>query len=102
MTPEEICKDLGRRCRVLRLARNLGQAELAAMTASSLSSIRRFEARGQGTLLLLARIAQALQVAQQFESLLTQPAVSIADLERAAASERRQRAGRARKRHNSE
>ncbi len=68
------------------------------MAGSSLSSIRRLEGRGQGTLLLLARIAQALQVTTQFESFLVQPTASIADIERAVAATRRQRASRLRKR----
>lgn len=98
LTPEELCRELGGRCRALRLARNLGQAELARMTGSSLSSIRRFETHGQGTLLLLTRIVQALQAAAEFESLLLLPTTSIADVERAAAARRRQRAGGPRKR----
>jgi len=98
LSPDEICRQLGTRCRALRLARNLSQAELAAMTGSSLSSIRRLEGSGQGTLLLLARIAQALQATTQFESFLVQPIVRIADVERALAGVRRQRAGRPRKR----
>lgn len=98
LTPEEVCREVGARCRALRLARNFGQAELAAMTGSSLSSIRRLEARGQGTLLLLARVAQALQAAQQFESFLVPPVTRIADVERAAVARRRMRAGTPRKR----
>jgi len=98
LTPEELCRELGGRCRTLRLARNLGQAELAQMTGSSLSSIRRFETRGQGTLLLLVRIVQALQVTAQFETLLVLSTASIAEVERAVAATRRQRAGGPRKR----
>lgn len=91
-TPEEICRLLGSRCRTLRLAHNLSQADLAAMTASSLSSIRRLESHGQGTLLLLARVAQALQLAQQFESFLVLPTIRIADVERQEALVARRRA----------
>lgn len=98
LTPDEICRELGGRCQRLRLARNLSQAELAAMTGSSLSSIRRLEARGQATLLLLARIAHALLVAQQFESFLVLPTVRIADAERNADLATRRRAGGPRKR----
>lgn len=97
LSPGELCQALGARCRVLRLARNLSQAELAAMTGSSLSSIRRLEARGQGTLLLLARVAQALQAVNQFESFLVLPVVRIADAERDAALAGRRRAARPRK-----
>lgn len=97
LTPDELCCELGTRCRRLRLARNLSQAELATMTGASLSSIRRLEARGQGTLSLLTRVAQALQAANQFESFLVLPVVRIADAERDAALAGRRRAARARK-----
>ena len=97
LTPDEVCREIGTRCRALRLARNLSQADLAAMTRGSLSSIRRLEARGQGTLVLLVRVIQALQAGAQLESFLIQPVVSIADIERVAAATQRQRAGRPRK-----
>lgn len=98
LTPEEICRELGGRCRVLRLARNLSQAELAAMTGSSLSSIRRLESRGQSTLLLVARVAQALHMSHQFEPLFILPVTRIADAERDTALVGRRRAGGSRKR----
>lgn len=102
-TPDEICGLLGSRCRALRLGRNLSQAQLATMTDCSLSSIRRLEARGQGTLLLLARVAQALQATRQFESFLVLPtAIRIADVEREAALATRRRAGGRRRRHPGE
>jgi len=83
---------------MLRLARNLSQVELSDMTASSLSSIRRLESHGQGTLLLLVRVAQALQVAYQFEPFLILPSARIADMERDAALTARRRAGKTRPR----
>lgn len=95
-TAEEICRELGRRCRALRLTRNLSQSELAARVGASLSSIRRLEAGGSGPLELLVRIAQSLQVADQFESLLTLPLFTIADAERASAGSSRRRATRRR------
>ncbi len=97
-TPDEICILLGQRCRAQRLARNLTQADLAAMTGSSLSSIRRFESHGQATALLLVRVAQALHLVGQFESLFVAPVVSIADLERQAAGSARRRAAKPRRR----
>jgi len=96
LTPEELCAELGRRCRVLRLAHNISQAELAARSGSSLSSIRRLEAKGQGTLELLVRVAQSLQVTSQFESFLIQPVLTIADAERSEAAHSRRRARGAR------
>lgn len=85
---------MGGRCRTLRLARNLSQSELAARVGVSLSSIRRLEASGSGPLELLVRVALSLQVADQFESLLTLPLLSIADAARAAAGSSRRRAAR--------
>lgn len=98
LTHEEVCSELGARCRALRLGRNLGQAALAEMAGSSLSSIRRLEAHGQTTLSLLVRVLQALQATRHFENFLRDEPVSIAELERAATASRRLRAGSARKR----
>lgn len=96
-TAEEIGQLLGQRCRALRLARNVSQAELAARAGVSLSSIRRLESGGRGTIDLLVRVAQALHVVAQFETLLTQPVITIADAEREEAVLARRRAGSPRK-----
>lgn len=98
LTDEELCAEIGARCRALRLGRNLGQAELAAMAGSSLSSIRRLETLGQATLSLLVRVLRALQATRHFDDFLLQAQTSIADLERAAAAGRRRRAGPTRQR----
>ena len=72
--------------------RNLTQKQLADMTSASLSSVRRFEVHGQGSLDLFVKIAQALQVVQQLEPLFVQQETSIADLEKQQAATLRQRA----------
>jgi transcriptional regulator with XRE-family HTH domain len=87
-----VCEQLGQRIRQLRLLRNMSQRELAEMTQSSLSSIRRLESSGQGSIELLVRSAQSLQALDQFDSLLTLPVQSIADAERQQAARLRQRA----------
>lgn len=92
LTYGEICQALGQRCRRLRLQANLSQLELAERAGASLSSIRRLEARGQATLELLVRVAQALHLVNHLENLLVLPILSIADAERDAAATRRQRA----------
>ena len=89
-----ICSELGLRCKVLRLMRNLTQRQLAAMTGASLSSLRRFEVHGQGSLDLFIKITQALQVVQQLEPLFVQQETSIADIEKQQAATQRQRARR--------
>jgi transcriptional regulator with XRE-family HTH domain len=73
---------LGTRIKALRLAQNLSQKQLADMAEASLSSIRRLESHGQGTLLLLANVAAALKATDGFDSLFTAPAQSIADIEK--------------------
>ena len=79
-----ICNELAARCKASRLQRNLTQQQLAAMVQVSLSSMRRFEAQGQGSLEMFVKITQALQVVAQLEPLLLAPDVSIADLEKQA------------------
>lgn len=96
-SPEAICRTLGERVRVLRLARNLSQGELAGMSAASLSTIRRLEASGQGSLQLLVQVALALQATEGLELLFASPPRSIAEAEAAARTIRRQRAGKSRR-----
>jgi len=83
---------LGQRVKALRLVRNLTQQQLADMAGASLSSLRRLESQGQATLVLLVRVAQALQVVDHLEPLFDQPVQTIADLERLSVASRRQRA----------
>ncbi len=83
---------MGARIRLLRLARNLSQQQLAEMTQSSLSSVRRLETDGQGSLEFIVRIAQALQIVDQLNDWFVQSALSIADAERVQAVSQRQRA----------
>ncbi|TAG26733.1 MAG: XRE family transcriptional regulator [Burkholderiales bacterium] len=92
LSSQSICEQLGGRVKLLRLARNLSQQQLAEMTQSSLSSVRRLEADGQGSLDFVVRIAQALQVVDQLNDWFVQPALSIADAERAQVITQRQRA----------
>ena len=72
--------------------RNLTQKQLADMSGASLSSVRRFELYGQGSLDLFVKITQALQVVQQLEPLCLQQEASIADIEKQQAARQRQRA----------
>jgi transcriptional regulator with XRE-family HTH domain len=90
--PKAICTELGERIRQLRLRGNLTQLQLAQMVDASLSSIRRLEGTGQGTLELLVRVSQALQVVTQLDGLFVLPALSIADMERMAQTPKRKRA----------
>ena len=93
LTKDEICIELGARCRQLRLQANLSQQEIAQRTGASLSSVRRLESIGQATLELLVRVIQALHHVAHLQNFLIQPVTSIAEAERAAGAERRKRAG---------
>jgi transcriptional regulator with XRE-family HTH domain len=99
-SPTSICETLGARGRALRLARNFSQTELARMTGVSLSSIRRFEAAGQGALDLVVRIALALQATQGLEALFDAPMQSIAQVEALAQGQQRRRARKPRAQHD--
>ncbi len=92
LPPQTICAELGERIKQSRLRENLTQQQLAHMVGASLSSIRRFEAQGQGTLELLVRVSQALQVVTQLDGLFVPPLPSIAEMERMAQRPVRQRA----------
>jgi transcriptional regulator with XRE-family HTH domain len=92
LSSNSICSELGVRIKRLRLAQNLGQQQLADMTQSSLSSVRRLEGQGQGSLEFVVRVVQALQAVEQLESLFIQPIQSIAQAEREQSLALRQRA----------
>lgn len=59
-SPTDIATDLAARAKALRLTRNLTQATLAERSGISLSSLKRFETQGAGSLDLVTRIAVAL------------------------------------------
>ena len=82
LSANAICIELATRSKAVRLQRNLTQQQLASMVQVSLSSMRRFEAQGQGSLEMFVKITQALQVVAQLEPLLLAQDVSIADLEK--------------------
>ena len=90
--PQRICVEIGIRIKRLRLAKNLTQLQLAQMAGSSLSSIRRLEAQGQGSFELVVRVAQALQAVDALEALFVVPLLSIAQIEREALLSTRLRA----------
>jgi transcriptional regulator with XRE-family HTH domain len=92
---EKILQTLGERVRILRLAQNVSQAELASRCGVSLSSIRRFEASGQATLELMVKVAHALHAEQGLEELLLSKPISIAQLEQRSLAQLRQRARKA-------
>ena len=92
LSSSAICSELGVRIKQMRLARNISQQQLADMTQGSLSSVRRLEVAGQGTLDFVVRVAQALQVAEQLNGWFAESAQSIAEAERMQQVALRQRA----------
>jgi transcriptional regulator with XRE-family HTH domain len=92
LSSNDICRALGERVKRLRLAQNLSQQQLAQMSQSSLSSVRRLETQGQGSLEFFVRVAQALQAVDQLDGVFAQPIQSIAQAESEQALAQRQRA----------
>ena len=92
LSSQDICATLGDRIKRLRLAQNLSQQQLAQMSQSSLSSVRRLESHGQGSLEFVVRVAQALQAVDQLDGFFSQPIQSIAQAEAELALAQRQRA----------
>jgi transcriptional regulator with XRE-family HTH domain len=89
---QDICTTLGVRINRLRLSKNLSQQEVALMSQSSLSSVRRLETKGQGSLEFVVRVAQALQAVEEFDDLFFQPVQTIEQAEREQALALRKRA----------
>ena len=88
---------LGQRLRALRLSNNLSQAELAARAGVSLMMLRRLESGGEGPLLALVKLLQALHASDVLASITDPPdatITTIAALEKRALVDRRQRASR--------
>ena len=92
LSAQDICRALGDRIKRLRLAQNLSQQQLAQMSQSSLSSVRRLESHGQGSLEFVVRVAQSLQAVDQLDGFFAQPIQSIAQAEAEQALAPRQRA----------
>lgn len=94
-SPREVGAQLGARLMALRLDRDWRRSTLAERAGVSVPTIARFETRGQITLENLLKLAQALGVLGDFDSVFARPpARSIADLEREEAWATRRRGRR--------
>ncbi|WP_277187210.1 helix-turn-helix domain-containing protein [Caballeronia sp. BR00000012568055] len=89
-TADEITAALGQRLREHRLARNLQQSELAGRAGISERALRNIERGGKGTFENIVRVAQALGLAGDLDSLFDLKPRSIKAME--AASIKRKRA----------
>lgn len=92
--PSEILSCLGERLRTQRLAQAISQSELAKKTGLSLGAIKKLERDGQSSLDTFVRVASALRLAQELESLFVMKVESIAQMERAFKVTQRKRAPR--------
>jgi transcriptional regulator with XRE-family HTH domain len=89
-TPEELRTGLGEAIRVRRIAQGWSQAEAATRAGMGLSTWKRMEAQGPGTVENLINAAVALRCEEGIERLFPPPAASSLDalLQRQAAATR--------------
>ena len=71
-TAEELDKNLALRVRKIRKRRKISQQKLADFSGVSYGSIKRFETRGQISLLALTKIAMALDMADELRNIFSQ------------------------------
>ena len=71
-TAEELDMKLAERVRNIRKRRSISQQKLAIMSNVSYGSIKRFEAKGQISLINLTKIAMALGIADELRNTFTQ------------------------------
>lgn len=96
-THEEICRELGRRLRVQRLAQAWSQEELAVRAGVSSGTVKNIEGKGQASLESLIRLVVALGVADELAPLFEMRIGSIADMQQAEVAERQRAPRRSRK-----
>ena len=81
-TPSEKQVKIARRAQDLRLSLHLKQSQLAERSGVTLSTLRRFEQSGEISLVSLAKIALALGVLDDLDTLFTaDPKTTIAEME---------------------
>ena len=93
-TDAELRSELCGRLRAQRLAKGLSQADLAQRAAIGLVTVRRLESGVGGTFENFLRVVMALGLADELADLFTLKVRSIAQMERAEAVSKRQRAPR--------
>ena len=71
--PVDLIRAIGERLRVARLARGWTQEELAERSGIALSTLKLLEAKGQGSLQRLARVAVALNLDEELRDLFSRP-----------------------------
>jgi transcriptional regulator with XRE-family HTH domain len=94
--PASLTREIGHRLRESRLAKGWTQEELVERSGIALSTLKLFEAKGQGSFQRLARIAVALGIDGQLRDLFVQPTV-MESIEAVKLSERQRAPRRNRK-----
>jgi len=80
-TPPEINMLIANRIRTIRKRRKISQVRLSEKSGVSLGSVKRFERHGEISLLSLTKIAFALEISHELESLFEDvPPMSIKEL----------------------
>jgi transcriptional regulator with XRE-family HTH domain len=83
MTDEAVAGELGRRLARHRLARNVGQAELAEAAGVGSATLQRLEAGAPGSLTTFLRVLRALDLLEQLDRAVPEPPASpLEQLER--------------------
>jgi transcriptional regulator with XRE-family HTH domain len=100
LRPLALLRGIGGRLREHRLARGWTQEELAERAGVAVSTLKLLEAKGQGSLQRLARVASALGIAGEMNSWFAQPA-AMESIE-AAKQTSRQRAPRRKRKEASD
>lgn len=80
-TPIETAKLLSNRIRMIRKRRKISQKRLSELSGVSLGSVKRFESSGEISLISLIKIAIALNIERELESLFEAvPPLSIEEI----------------------
>lgn len=84
VTPLEINMGIAKRVRALRKRRKISQAKMSELSGVSLGSLKRFESKGEISLLSLTKIAIALGVQSELKGLFADvPFLTIEEVENA-------------------
>lgn len=80
-SPNEIMSNIATRIRAIRKRRKISQEKLSEKSGVSFGSVKRFESTGEISLFSLVKIAIALDIAEELETLFAEvPFLSIEEI----------------------
>jgi len=80
-TPNEIMSNIATRIRAIRKRRKISQKKLSEKSGVSFGSVKRFETTGEISLFSLVKIAIALDIAEELETLFAEvPFLTIEEI----------------------